>query len=70
MLTDYISYARKNFQPVITDEAMRDLVDEYVAMRQRGNKKTITATPRQLESLIRLAEARARIRFSNTVDRY
>ena len=32
--------------------------------RQVGQKKVITATPRQLESLIRLAESLARMRFS------
>lgn len=38
-------------------------------MRQLGNnKKTITATPRQLESLIRLSEAFAKMRLSNVVD--
>ncbi len=37
-------------------------------MRTLGNsKKTISATPRQLESLIRLSEARARLRFSKYV---
>jgi DNA replication licensing factor MCM4 len=36
--------------------------------RMGGNRKTISATPRQLESLIRLAEARAKIRFSDVVD--
>ena len=34
-----------------------------------GGKKTITATTRQLESLIRLSEAHARIRFSKFVER-
>lgn len=29
-----------------------------------GNKKTITATPRQLESLIRISEAFAKMRLS------
>jgi hypothetical protein len=33
----------------------------------RGGKKTITATPRQLESLIRLAEAHARLHLSEVV---
>ncbi len=32
-----------------------------------GTRKVISATPRQLESLIRLAEARARVRFSHDV---
>lgn len=37
-------------------------------MRQLGtNKKTITATPRQLESLIRLSEAFAKMRLSGVV---
>jgi DNA replication licensing factor MCM4 len=37
-------------------------------MRQLGNnKKMITATPRQLESLIRLSEAFAKMRLSNEV---
>ncbi len=38
-------------------------------MRQLGmNKKMITATPRQLESLIRLSEAFAKMRLSNQVE--
>ncbi len=37
-------------------------------MRQLGNnKKTITATPRQLESLIRLSQAFAKMRLSGIV---
>ena len=40
----------------------------YSEMRQIGNnKKLITATPRQLESLIRLSEAFAKMRLSNEV---
>jgi DNA replication licensing factor MCM4 len=38
-------------------------VDRYVELRQTGiRNKTVTATPRQLESLIRLSEAHARMR--------
>jgi DNA replication licensing factor MCM4 len=43
----------------------------YVEMRKtgmRGAKKTITATTRQLESIIRLSEAHARMRLSKSVD--
>lgn len=36
---------------------------------QSGSKNTISATPRQLESLIRLSEARARLRFSQYVEK-
>ena len=39
-------------------------------MRMLGTSRhTISATPRQLESLIRLSEARARLRFSPYVEK-
>ena len=39
-------------------------------MRKLGQgSKTITATPRQLESLIRLSESLAKMRLSNVVER-
>ena len=67
-LRDYIAYARKHIHPIISDEARELLVDGYVKMRRMGgNKKTITATPRQLESLIRLSEALARMRLEEIV---
>lgn len=38
-------------------------------MRSAGDsRKTITATPRQLESLIRIAEANAKMRLSQEVE--
>lgn len=55
-LAKYISYAREYVHPVISEEAGRMLCSAYSDMRQLGsNKKMITATPRQLESLIRLS---------------
>ena len=73
-LTEYISYARANVHPKISDAAAALLVRGYQDMRSLGRraggggKKIITATPRQLESLIRLSEALARMRLSATVD--
>ena len=67
-LTKYVSYARKNCHPRLTAPAKERLIEHYVEMRQLGERnKTITATPRQLESLIRLAEANARMRLSPDV---
>lgn len=71
-LTLYISYARSNIQPVISQEAAQELVDNYVAMRALGQdvraaETRITATTRQLESMIRLSEAHAKMRLSTTV---
>ena len=66
----YISYARKNCNPTIPDYVVNDLVSEYTKMRSMGNnKKTITATPRQLESMIRIAESLAKMRLSDLVER-
>lgn len=69
LLKDYIMFARRFVHPVITEDAFQKLVNGYVAMRRMGgNGKTITATPRQLESLIRLSEALARMRLSTSVE--
>ncbi|KAL5706645.1 DNA helicase [Ranunculus cassubicifolius] len=73
-LTAYLSYARRHIRPQLSDEAAEELTRRYVEMRRRGNtpgssKKIITATPRQIESLIRLSEALARIRFSEWVEK-
>ncbi|XP_057747993.1 DNA replication licensing factor MCM4 [Arachis stenosperma] len=73
-LTDYVSYARKHIHPQLSDEVAEELTRGYVDIRRRGNfpgssKKVITATPRQLESLIRLSEALARIRFAEWVEK-
>jgi len=69
-LTDYISYAKEFVHPAITEEAAVALQAGYLDMRRAGltgGKKTITATTRQLESLIRLSEAHARMRLSAEV---
>ncbi|BHF77405.1 DNA replication licensing factor, mcm4 component [Sparganum proliferum] len=68
MLRDYIAYAKAMFQPKISEEAGEYLVREYVEMRKLGaSRGQISAYPRQLESLVRLAEAHARMRLSNVV---
>jgi DNA replication licensing factor MCM4 len=69
-LAKYISYARMHCNPKIPDENVNVLVKCYTDMRSMGNnKKTITATPRQLESLIRIAESIARMRLSDRVEK-
>jgi DNA replication licensing factor MCM4 len=73
LLTDYISYARAHVHPQLSDGAAEALVEGYVDMRRLGGvgsgKRVITATPRQLESLVRLSEALARMRLSPIVVR-
>jgi replicative DNA helicase Mcm len=63
LLRKYISYA-KNVKPVLTDDALERLKTFYLEMREVTEKiegSPIAITARQLESLVRLAEARARI---------
>ncbi|KAK7061499.1 DNA helicase [Favolaschia claudopus] len=72
-LSAYISYARARVHPVITEAAGDELVRAYVEMRNMGSdagasEKRITATTRQLESLIRLSEAHARMRLGEFVE--
>lgn len=75
VFSKYISYARNHIHPEINDEAAEKLVKNYTELRQsnsisnrHGEQKTVAATTRQLESMIRLSEAHARMRFSNTVE--
>merc|ERR1719381_278368 len=69
VLRDYITYAKQPFNPKLTEEAGTQLIQSYVKMRQVGSGRgQVTAFPRQLKSLIRLAEAHAKLRFSQTVD--
>ncbi|XP_065345758.1 DNA replication licensing factor MCM4 [Cloeon dipterum] len=69
LMRDYIAYAREFIKPKITEEASNRLVEMYVTMRQTGmSRGQISAYPRQLESLVRLAEAHAKMRFSQTVE--
>lgn len=62
LLRKYISYAKK-IEPKLTDEAVKELKSFYLKMRASSGSSQdspIAITPRQLEALVRLAEARAR----------
>jgi DNA replication licensing factor MCM4 len=67
-LTEYIAYAKETCFPEFTDEAQEVLIGGYIDMRALGGRHVVSATPRQLESCIRLAEAHAKMRLSPTVD--
>ncbi len=70
LLAKYLSFARRRANPVIPADCVDLLVKAYVEMRQMGsNRNIITATPRQLESLIRISEALAKMRLAQTVEK-
>lgn len=69
----YIAHARDEYKPVMTDEADEIIEDGYMAIRtasEDGEDETIPITARKLEGMVRLAEASARIRLSETVEAY
>merc|ERR1712157_519929 len=68
LLRDYIGYCRSNINPGLSDEARDRLVEMYVDMRRSAVPGTVSAYPRQLESLIRLSEAHAKVRLSPIVE--
>jgi replicative DNA helicase Mcm len=61
ILRKYISYA-KGIKPALTQEALQRLNDFYLAMRSASESEgsPVAITARQLESLVRIAEARTR----------
>ncbi len=69
-LKEYVAYARARCTPAISGAAADELARVYASMRADGrSRKVVVATPRQLESLIRLSEAQARMRLSPNVER-
>ena len=61
LLRKYITYA-KGIRPALTPEAVQRLNDFYLAMRSASESEgsPVAITARQLESLVRVAEAHAR----------
>ena len=70
ILTKYLSYAKRG-DPALTKEAENLIMEFYLKMRNisgEDKENMITITPRQLEGLIRLATARARLLLKNQVE--
>jgi replicative DNA helicase Mcm len=67
-LRKYVAYAKRIY-PVMTDEAMAAIQKKYLDIRKTGEGagSSVPITPRQLEAIIRLSEAGARLRLSETV---
>ena len=77
LLRKYIEYARRNIHPILSPEAKERLLEFYLQLRTKSKEvsdantkvPTIAITPRQLEALVRLSEARAKIALKETVSR-
>ncbi|AWR99684.1 minichromosome maintenance protein MCM [Metallosphaera hakonensis] len=71
-LKKYIAFARKYVNPRLNDEAKQLLADFYVEMRKKSSENPSTPiliTPRQLEALIRITEAYARMALREEANR-
>lgn len=74
LLKKYFAYARQRVFPRLTDIALNEIKDFYVKMRNRGSTderaaRAIPISARQLEALVRMAEASAKVRLSDRVSK-
>ena len=72
LLRKYLSYGRLRINPLLTQAALEELKTYYVKMRSSGSSedgglRAIPISPRQLEALIRLSEAAAKVRLSDKI---
>jgi replicative DNA helicase Mcm len=68
LLRKYVSYAI-GIKPVLSTDALKRLSDFYLAMRSASETEgsPVAITARQLESLVRISEARARVALRKEV---
>lgn len=70
MIRKYVAYARKYVRPILSEEARKMLEEFFVEMRRKSLEtpdSPISITARQLEALIRLAEAHAKMALKPVV---
>lgn len=70
----YVAYAKQRIKPVLTEEAVHEIKSFYVDLRNRpvssdSALKPIPISARQLQALIRMAEASAKLRLSEKVSK-
>jgi len=69
LLSKYLAFAKLVVEPELTREAVSVIRDYYMKMRNVDSDSMITVTPRQLEGLIRLSTARARLLLKEKVEK-
>jgi replicative DNA helicase Mcm len=70
----YIAFAKQKIKPVLSEEAVEEIKRFYVELRNgpttsESSQKSIPSSARQLQALIRMSEASAKIRLSLNVSK-
>jgi replicative DNA helicase Mcm len=68
----YVAYAKQRVKPLLTDDAVEEIKKFYVELRNmpvssEGSMRPIPISARQLQALIRMSEASAKMRLSERV---
>ncbi|MCK9567922.1 minichromosome maintenance protein MCM [Candidatus Pacearchaeota archaeon] len=68
----YVAYAKQRIKPELSDEAVKEIKSFYIELRNKpvaveSGLRPIPISARQLQALIRMAEASAKIRLSKYV---
>ena len=68
----YVAYSKQKIKPLLSEEAIEEIKKFYIDLRNRpvsseSSLKPIPISARQLQALIRMSEASAKIRLSETV---
>jgi replicative DNA helicase Mcm len=65
----YVAYAKRTCYPILSEEAKTALIAYYMNLRDiADSSKPVPVTARQLEALVRLTEASARVRLSPKIE--
>lgn len=70
LLRKYIAYAKQNIKPELTQTAINEIKNYFLKLRSGSSKTGVRSVPisaRQLEGLVRLSEASAKLRLSKKV---
>jgi replicative DNA helicase Mcm len=70
----YVAYAKQRIRPELSDEAVEEIKKFYIELRNKpvaieGGLRPIPISARQLQALIRMSEASAKMRLSKKVTR-
>ena len=74
LLRKYVAYAKQKIKPVLTKEAIEELKNFYVELRNKAVSSESAVRPipisaRQLQALVRMSEASAKVRLSEVVSK-